>query len=305
MTDTHATTDVRRLVHDMWANLAPAWEANADDVDRRAAPVTERMLEAAGVRRGDRVLDLACGPGGAGLAAADRVGADGEVVLSDVVPGMVEAARRRATAHGAGNVRAEILDLEDIAQPDATYDVVLCREGLMFALDPVQAVTEMRRVLRSAGRVAVAVWGARRDNPWLGLLIDAITEVTGIVVPPPGVPGPFALGDRDRLRALFADRGFVDLRLEPVAVPLLTPSFDTWWTRNLTVAGPVVRLLAGLDDDTRARVARHRPCRGRALWRRWAAGAAGPGHRAVRATAVTADEVSPPGREGRWGSGTG
>ena len=254
MTDTHATTDVRRLVHDMWANLAPAWEANADDVDRRAAPVTERMLEAAGVRRGDRVLDLACGPGGAGLAAADRVGADGEVVLSDVVPGMVEAARRRATAHGAGNVRAEILDLEDIAQPDATYDVVLCREGLMFALDPVQAVTEMRRVLRSAGRVAVAVWGARRDNPWLGLLIDAITEVTGIVVPPPGVPGPFALGDRDRLRALFADRGSRRSPARARRGAAAHPIVRHRWNRNLTVAGPVVRLLVGLDDDTRARV---------------------------------------------------
>ena len=251
------------------------------------------------------MLDLACGPGGAGLAAADRVGVDGEVVLSDVVPGMVEIARRRATARGVGNVRAEILDLEDIPQPDAAYDVVLCREGLMFALDPVQAVTEMRRVLRPAGRVAVAVSGARRDNPWLGLLLDAITEVTGIVVPPPGVPGPFALGDRDRLRALFADRGFVDLRLAPVAVPLRRRV-----VRRLVDAQPDRRRPGGAGARGPRRrhsgaTARHRPFRGVAVWRRWAAGTAGPGHRAVHATAVTADEVSPPGRAGRWGSGTG
>ena len=124
----------------------------------------------------------------------------------------------------------------------------------MFALDPAQAAREMHRVLRPNGRVAIAVWAARGDNPWLGLLMDSITECTGIVVPPPGGPGPFALSDADALQKLFADAEFAEIVVDRVAAPLHSPSFDAWWNRNLTVAGPVVAVLAGLDDATRNRV---------------------------------------------------
>jgi hypothetical protein len=109
-------------------------------------------------------------------------------------------------------------------------------------------------VLRPTGRVAVAVWAARQDNPWLGVVLDAITEVTGIVVPPPGVPGPFALSDADGLSRLFTDAGFTDVVLDRIDAPLHSPSFDAWWTRNLTVAGPVVGIINGLDDATRTRL---------------------------------------------------
>jgi len=254
MTQTRSGDEVRAFIHGMWAGVAASWGANADDIDHRAAPLTARMLDAADVRAGDRVLELASGPGGAGLAAAERVGANGEVVISDVVAGMVDIARQRATARGFSNVRAEVLDLENIAQPDETYDVVLCREGMNFALDPARAAREMHRILRPAGRVAVAVWASRQDNPWLGVLLDTITQVTGIVVPPPGAPGPFALSDAGGLRQLFADAGFTGLALDHIAAPLRSPSFDAWWTRNLTVAGPVVAILSGLDDATRSRL---------------------------------------------------
>jgi ubiquinone/menaquinone biosynthesis C-methylase UbiE len=254
MTDTQADNQVRTFIHGMWAGVATAWEANADDVDRRAAAITERMLGSVALGPGDRVLELACGPGGAGLAAAERIGPDGEVVISDVVAGMVDIARRRADERGARNVSTKVLDLENIAEPDGSYDAVLCREGMMFALDPNHAAREMHRILRPTGRVAVAVWGPRSDNPWLGLLLDTITEITGIVVPPRGVPGPFALSDADGLGELFVDARFTDVAVDRVAAPLLARSFDAWWTRNLTVAGPVVAILNGLDDATRARL---------------------------------------------------
>ncbi len=254
MTQTRSSDEVRTFIHGMWASVAASWEAYADDVNQRAAPITARMLDAAAVQAGDRVLELASGPGGAGLAAASRVGAHGEVVISDVVAGMADIARQRAAARGCSNVRTEVLDLENIAQPDEAYDVVLCREGMMFALDPARAAREMHRILRPAGRVAVAVWASRQDNPWLSVLLDAITEVTGIVVPSPGTPGPFALADADGLRLLFADAGFTGLALGHVAAPLRSPSFDAWWTRNLTVAGPVVAILSRLDDAARCRL---------------------------------------------------
>ena len=74
MTHTRSSEQVRAHVHGMWASVAASWGASADDIDQRAAPITARMLDAAAVHAGDRVLELASGPGGAGLAAASRAG---------------------------------------------------------------------------------------------------------------------------------------------------------------------------------------------------------------------------------------
>ena len=73
----------------------------------------------------------------------------------------------------------------------------------MFALDPAGAVREIGRVLRPGGRCAIAVWGPRARNPWLGSVLDAVSEQLGMPVPPPGIPGPFSLDDADALAALF------------------------------------------------------------------------------------------------------
>ena len=77
-------SSVRERVHGMWSSVAPAWRDHADDVDARGAALAARMLELAAPGPGDRVLELACGPGGLGIAAARRVGGAGEVTLSDV-----------------------------------------------------------------------------------------------------------------------------------------------------------------------------------------------------------------------------
>lgn len=245
------TNDEKRAhVHMMWAGVADQWAAHADEVDERSAGVTERMLAAAALSGGERVLELACGPGGAGLAAASLVGPEGIVVLSDAVDAMAQIAADRATSRGLQNVRAATLDLEQIDEPDESFDVVLIREGLMFAVDPIRAVDEIHRVLRPHGRLAIAVWGPQRDNPWLGLVFEAVTAVVGIPVPPPGLPGPFALSDASSLARLLRHGGFADVSIERIDTSLTSPSFEAWWARTTAVAGPIAALLARLDAAT-------------------------------------------------------
>jgi SAM-dependent methyltransferase len=246
-----ATSVERRQLHGMWASVAPAWGEHAEYADARGAAMTARLLELAAPRPGERVLELACGAGGVGIAAAGLVGPAGEVVLSDVAAEMTAIAAARAAALGLANVRTLALDLDDLAQPDQAYDVVLCREGLMFALDPDHAVAGIRRVLRPGGRVAVAVWGPRDRNPWLAIVFDAVGAVLGAPVPPPGIPGPFALDDAGRLGRLLTGAGLADVAVEELAVPLHDDSFDAWLTRTTALAGPLARRLAMLDAPAR------------------------------------------------------
>jgi enediyne biosynthesis protein CalE5 len=250
--DRTATAGLRPAMRRMWASVADRWAEHADDVDTSRAAVTVAMLDRAAPRPGDRVLELAGGPGGVGLAAADRVAPGGEVVITDVVAEMTAVAAARAAARGLDHVVTRERDLEDLDEPDDAFHVVLCREGLMFATDPGRAAAEIRRVLRPGGRVALAVWGPRECNPWLGLLFDALTAQTGQPVPPPGVPGPFSLGDGVRLAALLRDAGLDDVRVEELAVPTRAESFEHWWTRTTALAGPIAGMLAAMPEAPRA-----------------------------------------------------
>jgi ubiquinone/menaquinone biosynthesis C-methylase UbiE len=241
--------ELRTRLHRMWAGVAPSWHQHADYVDARGAVVTDRMLELAAPQPGERVLELACGPGGLGLAAAERVGPRGEVVLSDVVVEMTAIAAARAEAIGIRNVTTLELDLEQIDQPDGSYDLVLCREGLMFAPDPARAAYEIARVLRPGGRAAIAVWGPRERNPWLGVVLDSVSAQLGKPVPPPGVPGPFSLDDADELARLLDDAELTNVAVEEVPVPMRVASFEEWWARTSALAGPLAAILSSLSEE--------------------------------------------------------
>lgn len=242
---------LRRHMHGMWASVASAWGTYADYADTRGTAVTQRMLALTEPRGGERVLELACGAGGVGLAAARLVGPSGLVVLSDVAAEMTAIAAARSQATGLTNVSTAVRDIERIDEPDESYDVVLCREGLMFAFDPALAAAEMRRVLRPGGRLAIAVWGPRPSNPWLGLVFDAVAAQLGTPMPPPGLPGPFGLDDPNRLGDVLRAGGLVAVEVSELPTPLRDDSFESWWTRTSALAGPLAQRLAGMPEEAK------------------------------------------------------
>jgi SAM-dependent methyltransferase len=215
------------------------------------------MLELSRPRPGERVLELACGTGGPGLDAAPLVAPGGEVVISDFAAEMTAIAAKRIAELGLPNASTRLLDLEHIDEPDGSYDVVLCREGLMLVPDPVRAAREIRRILRPGGRVVISVWGPRERNPWLGVVFDTVTEQLGVPTPPPGIPHPFSLGDAGELHEVLATAGLARVEVGELSTPYRAASADEWWERTAALAGPLARKLAALPDDA-ARALRQR-----------------------------------------------
>lgn len=149
--------------------IADAFGRAASTYDRAAfsffSPFAERLVTTAGVRRGERVLDVACGTGAVAIAAARATGPEGSVTATDLSPSMVEEARAAATAAGLA-ISAEVGDAACVDVADGTFDVVLCGFGIFFLPDAAAALAEWRRVLRPGGRLGLSTWSSSADERW-------------------------------------------------------------------------------------------------------------------------------------------
>jgi len=165
------------------------------------------LIEAAGVRPGGRVLDVACGTGAVTRVLSQRVGPQGTVVALDINPGMLAVAR--SVAPGP-NIEWREGSAISMPLPDGTFDNVLCQQGLQFFPDKPAALSEMRRVLKSGGRLAVACWRSIEHMPGYLALEQALARRIG---PEKAALPPFALGDAATLRSLVTGAGFREVRL--------------------------------------------------------------------------------------------
>jgi SAM-dependent methyltransferase len=200
-----------------WETAAGAWGRLAGRVREWGMPVSRAMIESLGLAPGERVLELAAGPGDTGFMAAELI-RPGTLISSDGAEAMVDVARQRARETGIANVEFRQLELEWIDLPTASVDAVVCRWGLMLAVDPEAAAREMRRVLVSGGRVALAVWDVAEKNPWATIPGGVMVELGHLPPPDPQRPGMFALAGDGRLADLLEGTGFTDIEVSQVAL---------------------------------------------------------------------------------------
>lgn len=152
-----------------------------------------RVLDAADVQAGHRVLDVACGTGVLARGASSRVGPSGEVVGVDPNPGMLTVARRTEDQVDWRQGTAEALPVED-----GGFDRVVSQFGMMFFTDPAAGVREMLRALEPGGRFAIAVWDSLEHAPAYKRTVDLLERMAGPDAAD-ALRAPFALGNAGAL----------------------------------------------------------------------------------------------------------
>jgi SAM-dependent methyltransferase len=203
--------------------------------------VGELLNEAADVRAGHRVLDVAAGSGNATLAAARRFAS---VTSTDYVPALLERGRRRADAEGFANVTFEVADAEALPYPDASFDVVLSTFGVMFAPDHQRAAAELMRVCSPTGRIGLTNW---TPTGFLGQLLRLIA---GYVPPTPGVQSPLLWGTEAHVRELFPGAATIEHTSRMFAFRYRSPEHWVEVFRNFY--GPTHTAFLALDADGQA-----------------------------------------------------
>jgi SAM-dependent methyltransferase len=219
-----------------WEEAASGWVRSQESIRAFGAPVSHWLIDAALPQPGERVLELAAGLGETGLLAAELVAPVGGAIISDQAEAMLAGARERAAALKLGNVEFKVLNAEWIDLPLASVDVVLCRWGYMLMADPAAALGETRRVLRPGGRLALAVWDALEHNPWAQLPGLELAERGLGAASSPGAPGPFALGNPERVRELLDRAGFAEVRVEKLELRRSHADFEEFWDTMLDLS---------------------------------------------------------------------
>ena len=228
---------VKHRQQQVWAS------ADYAAVAARIVTMAEDMVQAADLRAGERVLDVATGSGNGALAAA-RCGC--EVTVIDYVPGLLERGRARAAAEGLEVTFAEG-DAEALDFPDASYDAVLSCLGVMFAPDQERAAAELVRVCRPGGTIALVNW---TPSGFIGHLLRTV----GKHVPPPaGVKPPSLWGTEERLRELLgAAVSKLEIKRRTFVFRFRSPDdFARFFRDNY---GPVHKAFEALDEPGRVRL---------------------------------------------------
>lgn len=215
---------------------------------------SDAVLEAAHLKPGMRVLDLASGVGEPAIPIAHAVGPTGHVTGTDVGPGMIAFATELAKNQGLTNIDFRVAEVEALPFPDNSFDLVSSRFGVMFFVDLVKAFRECLRVLKPGGRVSFVVWGTR-EQPFLGSTIGILMKYVDAPKPDPDAPHAFMFGERGLLASKLKAAGFAEAREEVRSVKAVwTGTPEEYWQQFTEVAAPFRPLIAKLAPDQRSKV---------------------------------------------------
>ena len=248
--------EIRDAQRATWAGLSAGWEKWDSVIMDQLGPVGVATIERLDIAEDQQHLDIASGTGEPGLSIA-RLSPKGRVVLTDLVPEMLDVAARRALAQGVANIETTACSADDLPFGDATFDSVSVRFGYMFFPDVAKATAEFARVLKPGGRLCSSVWVEPGENPWTTIAMQAIATEAVVAPPEPDGPAMFRCAAPGYVSALYERAGLRDIAEWDVPVELTTESPEQYWEMISEHVSLAVAALRHVDEPARERIRAH------------------------------------------------
>lgn len=236
-----------------WAKCSPGWDKWDQVISDQLGPVGAAIIGRLDIAEDQQHLDVAAGTGEPGLSIA-RLAPTGRVVLTDLVPDMLDIAERRADTRGITNIHTTVCSADDLPFGDATFDSVSVRFGYMFFADLAKATTEFARVLKPGGRVCSSVWIRPEANPWTTVPMQAIAAETALPPSDPDGPSMYRCAAPGYVSALYDAAGLHDVADWEVDVVLRTESAEQYWEVVSEHVSSAVVALERVDEPARERI---------------------------------------------------
>lgn len=238
-----------------WRDSAEYWEKHAQTIRTMFAPVTKALIEEAEIVEGDKVLDVAGGPGEPSLTIAEFVGPTGSVTSTDAVAKMVQAAEREANRRGITNISFRQCSADALPFEDQEFDVAVSRLGVMFFPDPVASLREMLRVIKHEGTISLAVWGKSDLNPFSYEVTNIVSRYIESPPADPSAPGAFRFAEPGVLSQVLTAAGAkrVTERLLQFHIEAAINPREFWELRSQT-SGTLREKLEKLPKEVAARI---------------------------------------------------
>jgi SAM-dependent methyltransferase len=217
-------------------------------------PWGEYLLDALGLTPGERLLDLATGPGTVARLASSRLGPAGYVLATDLSDAMLAIAESKGSVTGGSRIEYRRSAAVPLDAPTGAFDVACCQHGLQFFPDRLGALGEMRRALRIGGRLGLAVWAGIEFCPPFAAVRDAIHDVMGLESAERYANGPWGLHAPEALAEMVSGAGFTDISAEEVRRPVLFEAGASQLDHSLAASGLAAEI-ANLSSDERTALA--------------------------------------------------
>ncbi len=215
---------------------------------------TAEVLDMAQIKKGDLILDVACGTGPSTIEAARLVGGNGRVTGIDIAPGMLSIAREKARRAGLSNVEFCEMDAENLDYDDSTFDCAISQFGLIHFPNRLKALKEIRRVLKPEGRISLSVWSFSEKVGVLSLFGEIVARHAP-ELNTPGAPSYYEFARRGALEATLEKADLRKPRTNRISVNYIVESAEAYWT-GITASGKSQWLLSQVNDGVRKTIKR-------------------------------------------------
>jgi ubiquinone/menaquinone biosynthesis C-methylase UbiE len=233
-----------------WETSSQYWNKYQALIETMYAPLSRALVVAAEITSGQAILDVGGGSGEPSFTIAPVVGDSGSVAYTDPAAGMVKAAQEEGGRREMRNIQFHQCAAEQLPFSDASFDAAVSRLSSMFFSEPLLALREIMRVVKTGGRVAFLVWGERELNPFFSVVSETLDRFVPAEPEGEDAPTAFRFARPGKLAGLLQQAGATAVKEEPLSFPIVAPiSVERFWELRTEMSDTFRKKLATLGAN--------------------------------------------------------